>query len=118
MAREDTFASVVFRQGLAAMSSSTAVTNLPVKKEPTKKTSQNSDSSFPLNADALAKQKNMLRTMSTHGLQAKWRYLKNCSPFKNQARTLARKIEKELIRRKVLVEDDDESTLTEGSWCD
>ena len=77
-----------------------------------------SDSCFPLNPEALTKQKNMLKNMSTKGLQAKWGYLKNCSPFKNQARTLARKIEKELIRRGVMVEDDDdESTLTEGSWC-
>jgi predicted nuclease of restriction endonuclease-like (RecB) superfamily len=58
----------------------------------------------------------MLKNMSTKGLQAKWGYLNNCSPLKTQARTLARTIEKELIRRGVLVEDDDESTLTEGSW--
>ena len=42
-------------------------------------------------------------------------YLKNCSPLKTKARVLARTIENELIRRGVLVEDDDESTLTEGS---
>ena len=95
------------------MPSSTVIKD--VKKEPTTKTSQDS---FPLNPEALTKQKNMLKNMSTKGLQAKWGYLKNCSPFKNQARTLARKIEKELIRRGVMVEDDDdESTLTEGSWC-
>lgn len=81
------------------------------------KTSQDSDNSFRLNPEALKKQQNMLKTMSTEGLRLKWVYLKNCSPFKTKARTLARKIEKELIRRKVLVEDDDESTLTEGSWC-
>ena len=89
-----------------------------VKKEHKKeRTSQDSDS-FAVNAAALEKQKNMLKNMSTQGLLAKWGYLKDCSPFKNKARALARKIEKKLIRRGALVEgDDSDSTLTEGSWC-
>ena len=86
-----------------------------IKETESERTKKDTDS-FPLNPDALAKQKNMLRTMSTPGLFAKWYYLKNCSPMKNKARALARKIKKELIRRGDLVEDedDDESTMTEG----
>lgn len=95
------------------MPSSTVIKETEKKQQP-KKSSQDS---FPLNPEALRKQKIMLKNMSTGLLQAKWCYLKNCYVQKNQARTLARSVEKELIRRGILVEDDDESTLTEGSWC-
>lgn len=101
------------------MPSSTVIKDT-LQKEPTESTTtKDSDSdSFAVNADAVQKQKNMLRNMSTHGLVAKWGYLKKCSPMKNKARALARKIEKELIRRGALVEgDDSDSTLTEGSSC-
>ena len=88
-----------------------------MKKEPAERTTTKDSDSLAVKADAVQKQKNLLRNTSTHGLVAKWGYLKKCSPMKNKARALARKIEKELIRRGELVEGDSDSTLTEGSWC-
>lgn len=66
-------------------------------------------------ADVMCKQKQMLKTMSTPGLMAKWYYLKRCAPTKNAAHALAQKIEKELIRRGALIADDDETTLSDAS---
>lgn len=57
----------------------------------------------------------MLKTMSTHGLMAKWYYLRKCAPSKRSAHSLARKIQKELITRGALIADDDETTLSDAS---
>ena len=56
------------------------------KEAKDERASQDSDN-FLVNADALQKQKTMLRTMSTQGLFAKWGYLKNCDPVKTKARS-------------------------------
>ena len=68
-----------------------------------------------VNSTTAQKQKLMLKTMSTQGLLAKWGYLRRSAPGKNLARQLARKIEKELIRRGAMVEGDSETTLSEES---
>lgn len=65
-------------------------------------------------AEVIQKQKMMLRTMSTPGLLAKWHYLKTSAPSKNAAHALARKTEKELIKRGDLIADDEETTLSDA----
>ena len=95
------FDSVVFRQYLAPVPSSTVIKETVKKEEgsdnlPFEKWQQLSSESWSPDET-----EEHVQNMSTKGVQVKWSYLKSCSPFKNQARTLARKLEKELIRRGV-----------------